>query len=443
MPNCSNCEKPQGRLNKGALCKSCFHNKINGDINKDTLELDGDLELLDNAVLKELNVIDLIKVNMAQEKRYNSEIICLMKEQIEVLQNEIIHKNTLIENLMIELQTSKYNDNNMSTISKSESSSNHNSTLSAPYAQHKSSTNHVNDNIKELQSVNYSNELLNREHIANEWNIVNSNNNANLSIDNHNKRSKPDIPLFNRFNSLAVGDEVLDTLNERVYNDDANIQTNSHARKQTNIGILAGTSDGYKISRRPQTTVPGNSTYADITRRGKKVCIIGASIVQRINMREFNNNLHEMYATKASYPGANVERARYYMKKPLEEENPDTVIINIGTNNFTKKRNQSEEDIANEIVNMVEECRIMGVNDIFVSGLTIRKGFYEKVCMVNNILMQKARIHNFTFIDNSNICSDHLNHDGLHLKYEGTCILTKKFLDHLNEFYSSFSFNTC
>ena len=57
--------------------------------------------------------------------------------------------------------------------------------------------------------------------------------------------------------------------------------------------------------------------------------------------------------------------------------------------------------------------------------------------------MQKARIHNFTFIDNSDICSDHLSHDGLHLKYEGTCILTKNFLDHLNEFYSSFPFNTC
>ena len=331
----------------------------------------------------------------------------------------------------------------MSTISKNDSSSNHNITLSTPNAQRKSSTNHVNDNIKELQSINYSTDQFNREHIANEWNVVNSNNNANLSFDNHNKRSKPEIPLFNRFNSLAVGDEDFDALNNHVYNDDANIQTNSHARKQTNIGILAGTSDGYKNSWQPQTTVPGNSTYADITRRGKKIYIIGASIVQRINMREFNKNLHEMYATKASYPGANVSRARYYMKKPLEEENPDTVIINIGTNNFTKNRNQSEEDIANEIIKMVEECRIMGVNDIFVSGLTIRKGFYEKVFIVNDILMQKARIHNFTFIDNSDICSDHLSHDGLHLKYEGTCILTKKILDHLNEFYSSFPFNTC
>ena len=140
MPNCSNCDKPQGRLNKGALCKTCFHNKINGDINKETFQSDGDLEILDNDVLKELNVIDLIKLNMAQEKRHNSEIVCLLKEQIEVLQTEIIHKNSLIENLMIELQTSKYNDNNISTISKSDLPSNHNSTLCAPNTQHKSST---------------------------------------------------------------------------------------------------------------------------------------------------------------------------------------------------------------------------------------------------------------------------------------------------------------
>ena len=69
--------------------------------------------------------MDLIKQNMAQEKRHNTEIIGILKEQIEGLQNEIIHKNTLIENLMTELHTS----NNMSIISKDELSSKHNSTF--------------------------------------------------------------------------------------------------------------------------------------------------------------------------------------------------------------------------------------------------------------------------------------------------------------------------
>ena len=101
MPKCSHCEKPQGRLNKGALCKECFRNKINGDINKHTSQADGDLEFIDDDILKELDVYDLIKENMAQEKRHNLEIINLMEDQIELLRNEITHKNTLIETLSL------------------------------------------------------------------------------------------------------------------------------------------------------------------------------------------------------------------------------------------------------------------------------------------------------------------------------------------------------
>ena len=241
-----------------------------------------------------------------------------------------------------------------------------------------------------------------------------------------------------------------------MYSDDANIQTNSQRKTQVTSGILAGKSANFRGNRkRPQIienththnnthnndtttrkTAPGNSTYADITRHGKKVCIVGASIIQRINMREFNKHLYDKHAVKVSYPGATASRATYYMKKPLEEENPDIVIINIGTNNLTKNRDQSEEETANQILHMVEECRNLGVNEIFVSGLTVRKGYFKKVKIINNILVQNAKKFNFTFIDNSDIQGHHLHHDGLHLEYDGTCILANNFIDHLNDLYS-------
>ena len=51
------------------------------------------------------SIIDIIKENMVNEKEYNAEIINILKEQIIYFKNEIIHENTLIENLIIELNT--------------------------------------------------------------------------------------------------------------------------------------------------------------------------------------------------------------------------------------------------------------------------------------------------------------------------------------------------
>ena len=38
---------------------------------------------------------------MLQEKKWNAEIINLLREQVDYLKNDIIHKNTLIEQLII------------------------------------------------------------------------------------------------------------------------------------------------------------------------------------------------------------------------------------------------------------------------------------------------------------------------------------------------------
>ena len=48
-------------------------------------------------------IIDIIKENMVKEKEYNAEIIKILKEQVEYFINEIIHKNTLIEKLIIKV----------------------------------------------------------------------------------------------------------------------------------------------------------------------------------------------------------------------------------------------------------------------------------------------------------------------------------------------------
>ena len=80
-----------------------------------------------------------------------------------------------------------------------------------------------------------------------------------------------------------------------------------------------------------------------MTRSGKKVCILGASIVQRLNMKEFNRCLQDSHAVRLSFPGATVSKVAYYMKPTIEEEKPDTVLINIGKPN-QKEANRNRND---------------------------------------------------------------------------------------------------
>ena len=99
MPKCSNCNNVQAKLNKRKLCKKC-HNNYNDqnkgiDLKEDQLD-----ESINMQLPNDRSIIDLIKENMEQEKKWNVEVISMLRDQIDYLKNDIIHKNTLIEQLI-------------------------------------------------------------------------------------------------------------------------------------------------------------------------------------------------------------------------------------------------------------------------------------------------------------------------------------------------------
>ena len=69
----------------------------------------------------------------------------------------------------------------------------------------------------------------------------------------------------------------------------------------------------------------------------------------------------------------------------LFEETPDTVILQVGTNNITKKR-QTEKETVKEITDIVQTCNQCGVNNISVSGLTCRPEFESEINEINRLL---------------------------------------------------------
>ena len=53
--------------------------------------------------INDRELIDVIKENMMQGKMWNMEIIEMLKNEVEYLKVEIIHKNTIIEDLLVEV----------------------------------------------------------------------------------------------------------------------------------------------------------------------------------------------------------------------------------------------------------------------------------------------------------------------------------------------------
>ena len=152
--------------------------------------------------------------------------------------------------------------------------------LIANIQSHNNDTLNVNPTSKHYNSNEY------------QWNLVNrkTTNNRDFTVN----RSS-NIPLSNKFSVLPV-EENFDAYNDRFYNDDVNIVTNSYAQKQATVGLNAGSSvrntNGSNSEnhnkKRPQVvtqntpvntkhpiTVPGNSSYANLTTSGKKVCMFG------------------------------------------------------------------------------------------------------------------------------------------------------------------------
>ena len=165
--------------------------------------------------------------------------------------------------------------------------------------------------------------------------------------------------------------------------------------------------------------------------KDRKIAIVSASITKPIDMNELNKLIVNGYAVKRAFGGATASELNYYIHATLNEDKPDTVIINAGTNNLTKKK-QTAEEITSEVIEIVKTCKSKGVKNIFVSSITCRPLHTKKINEINEILKYHAGIYAYEFIDNVCIGEEHLRKDGVHLNKQGICTLANNFLLHLN-----------
>ena len=266
--------------------------------------------------------------------------------------------------------------------------------------------------------------------------IAKSNSFSNTrGLNNYNNLKE--VPLYNRYNDLINEELCYDDGDEcdNVCFNGVTLNNDFNYVKRTRPEIVVNEHcDNDKLLRRDvvKKTYPGNSTYAEVTERGKKVCLLGDSIIRRIDILEFDKCMDDGNAIKRCFPGCSSKEIKFYVKEVLEEAQPDTMTIHVGTNDITKSQS-SEKEIAQNVTKIVNTCRNKGVNKIIVSALTIRPKFSAKIGAISKLFSTYANSHNFIFLDNSQIRREHLWKDKLHLNDEGRILLANNFLKSLHE----------
>ena len=124
---------------------------------------------------------------------------------------------------------------------------------------------------------------------------------------------------------------------------------------------------------------------------------------------------------------------KHYIKPTLIDDQPDAIIIHVGGNDVIDNKSNDVE-IANDILQLAENCKVAGVNHVFVSSILIKRNpkLTAVVRRVNDILRDMCPKNQVCFIDNDNITSKYLWTDGIHLQDLGTSILSKNFYDSIN-----------
>ena len=203
--------------------------------------------------------------------------------------------------------------------------------------------------------------------------------------------------------------------------------TNAEARHQ-NITNTRAKEPRRSTSNTSHTDANSNPT----TRQKPSVIIAGDSMLKFVNGRKLSNLLsHQSSTYVKTFPGATVEDMSDYVMPSLRRK-PTEVILHVGTNDIkTSEPREIAEgivDLGLKIQNHSPDCNVT------ISSLILRadENLDCKINEVNRIVKRFAKQYAWRTISHSNIKRKHLNDSGLHLNVQGTKLLVKNLVSHLN-----------
>ena len=127
----------------------------------------------------------------------------------------------------------------------------------------------------------------------------------------------------------------------------------------------------------------------------------------------------------------------HYIIPSLVDDKPDAAIIHVGTND--NLYNANYEDMARNIIKIGSNCKSHGVNDVFISSILVKKNqaLNALIRRVNDMLRDLCVINGFGFICNDMITTKCLWKNGIQLQDLGTSILSKNFIEIINNYLFS------
>ena len=109
-------------------------------------------------------------------------------------------------------------------------------------------------------------------------------------------------------------------------------------------------------TKTPNQTVPGNSSYANIAKRGKKSVCFTDSHGSRIKGRVMSEYIENGMAIVRPFPGATSDDMQTYVLPTIKKEVPDKVIIHVGCVDILRGEKDPRQ-IANKIFDIARVCR--------------------------------------------------------------------------------------
>ena len=236
---------------------------------------------------------------------------------------------------------------------------------------------------------------------------TNNINNDGFVIPKRNAKSKQRSKIQSTYNSIKVNNrfETL-TENDKEHVVD-NERNNDRVKNFKHIAAIKSTKSNHQNSKM------------------RKTVIIGDSMIKGIQSWKLKKSLKENVQVK-TFHGASIEDMKHYII-PTKEEEPNVVILHVGTNNL--KNNQTPESLASNIIE-VGKSLCTAHNDVIISGICHRNDEKDqKVSEVNDHLKRMCNEKKMFFLDNDNIKREnHLNNSGLHLNTEGNSILASNII---------------
>ncbi|CAB4007751.1 Furin, partial, partial [Paramuricea clavata] len=147
-----------------------------------------------------------------------------------------------------------------------------------------------------------------------------------------------------------------------------------------------------------------------------KISILGDSMIKRVQSRQIRRAVSTSKSVYIrSFPGSKSLDMTDFAR-PTMRDNPDHIIIHIGTNDV---RQSNPEDVIRNVENLCNQIKDQCPRTtISLSELIVRNDFPDattKISKINNELLCLSRSKGYYLINNSNISVQNLDRYGLHL----------------------------